>query len=308
MKPLSLVIITYNRPDDMLALVENISKLEGLDDLIEEIVIVNNHSSVSYKPVEDFIRQHPTLPFRYFDVPENLGVSRGRNYAVRQSRGPILVFLDDDALFRDADALPAIVRIFEEGADPGPGDRVIGIAAFKVYYYSTGEMQENAFPHKRFAERKDWPHFDTAYFSGCAHAIRRDVFDRAGFYPENFFYGMEEYDLSYRALEAGYSIRYDDRVVILHKESPGGRLPPREKLRGMWVNKSKVAWKYLPFVYFMTTAGLWSLEYLRKSGWHWGGFFRGWWEVGQIFSGERRRPVGRAALAYLKKVSARLAY
>lgn len=308
MKPLSLIIITYNRPDDMLALVENISGLEGLDDLVEEIVIVDNHSSVSYKPVEDFIRQRPMLPFRYFHVPENLGVSRGRNYAVRQSRGPILVFLDDDALFRDAGALPAIHRIFEEGADAGAEARVLGIAAFKVYYYSTGEMQENAFPHKRFAERKDWPHFDTAYFSGCAHAIRRDVFDRAGYYPENFFYGMEEYDLSYRALEAGYSIRYDDRVVILHKESPGGRLPPREKLRGMWVNKSKVAWKYLPLVDFMTTAVMWSMEYLRKSGWHWGGFFRGWWEVGKIFRTERRKPVGRSALAYLKKVKARLTY
>src|SRR6201996_1642549 len=215
----------------MLALAENISGLKDLDRWVEEVIIVNNKSSVSYQVMEDFIAAHPEVPFRYFVADENLGVSRGRNYAVRLGHAPILIFLDDDALVKNEDALPAINRIFSENP-------TAGIAAFKVYYFSTGEMQENAFPHKRFAERKDWPHFDTAYFSGCAHAIRRSVFEQAGYYPENFFYGMEEYDLSYRALDKGFSIRYDDRVVILHKESPGGRLTPREKLRGMWVNKS----------------------------------------------------------------------
>jgi GT2 family glycosyltransferase len=129
-----------------------------------------------------------------------------------------------------------------------------------------------------------------------------------GLYPENFFYGMEEYDLSYRTLDAGFSIRYDDRVVIRHKESPAGRLTPREKLRGMWVNKSKVAWKYLPKRFFYTTALLWSLEYWKKSGGHLGGFVRGWGEVFRIPGQERRRPVGAAALDYLRRVKARLNY
>jgi len=301
MKPLSFVIITYNRPDDMLSLAENISGLDGLSEWVEEVIIINNRSSLSYRPVEEFIAAHPAVPFRYVVAPENLGVSRGRNFAVRLSTASILVFLDDDALIRNGDALQAIVDIFRENPSAG-------IAAFKVYYHATLQLQENAFPHKRFNERKDWPHFDTAYFSGAAHAIRRSVFDEAGFYPENFFYGMEEYDLSYRALDKGYSIRYDDRVVILHKESPAGRLPPREKLRGMWVNKSKVAWKYLPRRYFFSTAFLWSLEYLKKSGWHIGGFVRGWREVVRIPGTEKKTPVGAAAMAYLRRVKARLTY
>ena len=301
MKPLSFVIITYNRPEDALELAENISQLEGLDRLVEEVIIVNNRSSVSYQVVEDFIADHPAIPFRYFVAEENLGVSRGRNYAIQQSRGPILIFLDDDALIRNGNALSVIVAIFDEGP-------AIGIAAFKVYYYSTGEMQKNAFPHKRFEERKDWPHFDTAYFSGCAHAIRRTVFDTVGYYPENFFYGMEEYDLSYRALDSGATIRYDDRVVIWHKESPAGRLTPREKLRGMWVNKTKVAWKYLPVPYFLTTAFLWSLQYLVKSKGDLGGFLKGWGQVFKVPGTERRSPIGPAARAYLQNVKARLSY
>lgn len=301
MKPLSFVIITYNRPEDALALAENISQLQGLDQLVEEVIIVNNRSTVPYQALEDFIAAHRAIPFRYFITEENLGVSRGRNYAIQQSRAPILVFLDDDALIRNSDALPAITDIFDK-------DPAIGIAAFKVYYYSTGEMQQNAFPHKRFAERKDWPHFDTYYFSGCAHAIRRTVFETVGYYPENFFYGMEEYDLSFRALDAGYTIRYDARVIILHKESPTGRLTPREKRKSMWLNKTKVAWKYLPVGHFATTALIWSCWYVIKSKGDIGGWFRGWGMVFGIPREEKRRPVGAACRAYLKKVKARLAY
>jgi GT2 family glycosyltransferase len=312
MKPISFVIITYNRPDDALDLARNISGLDELAELVEEVVIVNNRSSVSYESLEAFVGRHPEIPFRYVVAPENLGVSRGRNYAISLSRAPILFFLDDDALLRNKDALKYILPIFEAPPDPAaarsePG-RPVGIAAFKIFYASTGEMQVNAFPHKRFAERKDWPQFDTAYFSGAAHAIRRSVFEQVGLYPENFFYGMEEYDLSYRALDAGFSIHYDERVEILHKESPAGRLTPGDKLRGMWVNKSKVAWKYLPLGYFISTALLWSLEYAKKSGWHFGGLWKGWRQVARIPKTERRIPVRQSTLDYLHRVKARLWY
>lgn len=304
-KPLSFVIITYNRPDDMFMLAENISRLQRLEDLVEEVIILNNNSTVDYSALEAFVTQYAGIPFRYYNTKENLGVSRGRNYGIQLSRAPILIFLDDDTVFRDMDVLNQIMTIFGEEDEKGQSP---GIAAFKVYYYDTMTLQQTAFPHKRFAERKDWHHFDAAYFAGCAHAIRREVFSTVGYYPENFFYGMEEYDLSYRALDAGFRIRYDDRAVILHKESPEGRLTPGDKLRGMWVNKSKVAWKYLPKRYFYTTALMWSLEYLKKTGWDFSGFRKGWHEITRIPVTEKRKPVNRNCLAYLKKVKARLAY
>ncbi len=297
---ISIVIITYNRPEDMLELVQNIATLEH-PELLSEIVIVNNKSTKSYQEVEEFIQGHPQLPFRYSIAPENLGVSRGRNHAIQKSTGEILLFLDDDALFRDKDVLPQVQAIFNE-------EEKAGIASFKVLYHSTLEMQQTAFAHKEFEKRKDLHHFDTAYFVGCAHAIRRSVFKKTGYYPENFFYGMEEYDLSYRAIIEGFKIVYDDRVVILHKESPGGRLTNKEKLRGMWVNKSKVAWKYLPKKYYYSTAFLWSYEYLRKTSYDLGGFFKGWKQVNQIPATEERKPLTDQAIAYLKKVKARLNY
>ena len=67
----------------------------------------------------------------------------------------------------------------------------------------TLEMQVNAFPHKNFSSYlRDQDFFQTYYYAGGAHAIRREVLDRTGNYPVDFFYGMEEYDLSYRILDA----------------------------------------------------------------------------------------------------------
>jgi glycosyltransferase involved in cell wall biosynthesis len=103
---IAIVIITYNRPDDALELARNISSLQDVTTLCSEIIFVNNKSALPYTELETFIQQNPQVPFRYFKTDENLGVSRGRNFAIQQSSAPYLVFLDDDALFKNLDALP----------------------------------------------------------------------------------------------------------------------------------------------------------------------------------------------------------
>src|SRR5690606_24245050 len=134
-----------------------------------------------------------------------------RNNAIRQSRGPILIMLDDDAELGNRDALENLLQEFKEAENE---KRPRAIVSLKVIYYENRQMQVNALPHKNFAAYKDKPFFLTYYFAGGAHAITRESLDAAGLYPEDFFYGMEEYDLSYRLIDAGYSISYTDKVVM----------------------------------------------------------------------------------------------
>lgn len=288
----------------MLALVQNIASLDNARDLLEEIVIVNNCSTADYSAVENFISLNQSLPFMYFKAPENLGVARGRNFGLDKGRAPIVIMLDDDSELQNRNCLSQIIAAFSLQA----GDRDKAIISFKVLYYSTLEMQQNALPHKRYEEFKDRHSFETYFYAGGAHAIRRDVLRLTGNYPVDFFYGMEEYDLSYRIINAGFSIVYSDKIIMLHKESPQGRKPKREKIRMMWVNKSKVAYKYLPAIYFYSTALMWSLQYLKMSGADLPGFLKGWSQVKKIPASEQKQPLTPASLAYLKKVKARLWY
>jgi GT2 family glycosyltransferase len=301
MNKIAIIIITYNRPADMLALAMNIEKLSSKKELLEEVIIVNNNSTESYDAVKSFIQENPTTPFKFIASKENLGVSRGRNFAIEQSKAPILVLIDDDAEFQDTDVLQRINDAVIENPH-------VGILAMKILYFQNRQFQLNAFPHKSFEKRKDLNSFDTYYFAGCGNIIVKEAFNRAGPFPTDFFYGMEEYDLSYRVLESGYSIKYIANIVLLHKESPEGRQTKSDKLRGMWVNKTKVAWRYLPMPCYLTTAIMWSMFFLLKSKFDVIGLIKGWVAIITIPFKEKGNKLSKTSLEYLKKVEARIAY
>jgi GT2 family glycosyltransferase len=301
MNKIAIIIITYNRPADMLALAMNIEKLSSKKELLEEVIIVNNNSTESYDAVKSFIQENPSTPFKYIESKENLGVSRGRNFAIDQSKAPILVLIDDDAEFQDTDALKRI----NEAVIENP---LAGILAMKILYFQNSQFQLNAFPHKSFEKRKHLQSFETYYFAGCGNIIVKEAFDIAGPFPTDFFYGMEEYDLSYRILDAGYTIKYIANIVLLHKESPEGRQTKSDKLRGMWVNKTKVAWRYLPMPCYFTTAIMWSMFFLLNSKFDLIGFINGWLAIVTIPFKEKRNKVSKLSQEYLNKVEARILF
>lgn len=301
---ISLLIITYNRPEDLLDLLKSLAKQADISPL-KEVLVLNNASTFSYKEVEQYIDLHPELKVQYILSSENLGVSRGRNKLMSIAAGDLLLVLDDDIVFHTDNSLPLIAGVFKKDFFVNANT---GIITFKVIYYNTKEQQETALPHKQFEEYRHKPQFLTSYFTGCSHVIRKELLSQTGLYPTDFFYGMEEYDLSYRVINAGYSLGYDASVTFEHKESPEGRQLNYEKLASQWVNKSKVARRYLPFVYYVSTMAGWSFEYIKKAKGHWGTFFKSWGKALQAGFKEKRNPVSDKGLAYLKEVGARLWY
>lgn len=305
MAGISIIIITYNRPGDTLDLLESIVGLANRQELLKELILVNNASTADYSVVKGYLASRPDLPVQYLDAPGNLGVAGGRNYAVERCGSDWMLFLDDDVIIEDALFL---VKLQQAVSVPFSTDRPTGVMGCKVRYYDNREIQINAFPHKNYRQFKDTPRFLTSYYVGCAHIIRRQAWLEAGNYPTHFFYGMEEYDLSFRMLQKGYCIGYDGSVELFHKESPLGRSPRPLQLSMMWVNKSIVAWKYLPIRYFLSTVLLWAGFYLKKSGVNWQFFFSSWQKIAAIPSKEKRTPVSRDVMNYLRTVGARLGF
>jgi len=305
MKSIEFVIITYNRPDDTLELLQNIVQLDAADKLPKSVILVNNASTEDYSSVRKFVEETTAINFQYINSTKNLGVTGGRNLALQYASADILIFLDDDCILQNKDALVQLLRSFDE---PGFENRETAIVSFKVLYYSNLQMQINGLPHKQIEKYQDKEKFFTYYFAGGAHAIQRKVLLETGNLPEEFFYGMEEYDLSYRIIDKGYCIKYDSNIVMLHKESPLGRKTKEEKLRMMWVNKAKVAWRYLPKFNYYSTSLMWSLQYLKEAGFNIGGYFRGWNDVLLIPKKEKRTPISESSLIYLRSVAARLWY
>ncbi len=302
---LSILIISYNRADDALILLENLKAQNRFNENVGEILLLNNASSDSYQILKNFKEKNPGFPLVYFENDENSGVAKGRNFLIKKAKFPLLLVLDDDVVFADKNALSDIATLFQK---PQHIENNTAVITLNIFYFDTNERQKEALPHKNYEEYKNKNWFLTYYFTGAAHVMRKELFEKTGYYPSDFFYGMEEYDLSYRIVNAGYSLAFDADVKVLHKESPKGRLANKEKLKMMWFNKSKVAFTYLPKKYFYTTSFFWSLFYLRKTGFDLNGFFENWKKVKKIPATVTVGKINEMSLKYLKKVRARLWY
>ncbi len=302
---LSILIITYNRPGDTLALLESLKAQNGLEQYVGEILLLNNASTVSYAGIENFIRENPKVPIRYIDHNQNLGVAGGRNFLIDRAKYPVLFTIDDDIVLKDKDTIKTAHKLFSKKQYRKNNT---GIITVKVFYFSTGKHQKNVFPQKNYNRYKDKDWFLTYYFAGGAHLMKKELFQKTGSYPEDFFYGMEEYDLSYRIIDAGYTLAYDDSIKLWHKESPDGRVTNAKKLAMMWYNKCVVAWRYLPSKYFYSTALMWALQYLKETKFDLLGMLKTLLKITKIPKNMQPQKISKKSLAYLKKVEARLWY
>ena len=254
---MSVIIITRNRKPEVLECLESVIRQSHRP---IEIVVVDNDSEVElFEACKGKISQAcQPVNFKYLKQKENKGVAGGRNIGIENSNGEILVFIDDDAVFVTNDALEKVVASFAT-------EKSLGALAFKSLNYFTARVDPNEFPHCNKLRNPDKP-FETTYFIGVGHAIRKDVFAKTGLYPEDFFYSMEEYDLSYRILDNGYKILYDPLVCVHHRVSDSGRVESKAKRSRKAENKMKLAIRNLPFINVVSVCVLWSGKYLLESG------------------------------------------
>jgi GT2 family glycosyltransferase len=301
----SVLIVTFNRPDDLLELLRSLRAQEDHEHLLEEVLVLDNGTTVDYSEAWRFARENDSLGVRIIRSGSNMGVTRGRNVLMTEARGDVLVVLDDDVVLPTSTDLRGIAEIFEKEIFSAANAAIVQL---RVIYHETKQLQRSAFPHKRRSPDEQFTEFLTSYFIGCAHLIKRESLELVGLYPEDFFYGMEEYDLSYRLIDAGYAIGYTPDVTLEHKESPTGRFGDHTKLRHQWVNKTVVAWRYLPRRYALTTALMWSVEYVRRVKGHPLTYLGAWRDVLKIPFTVRRTPISPQASTYLNSVGARLWY
>ena len=234
---ISVIIITYKR---LTELKETIQSLITEQDAYDELILIDNHSEDGTEEYGKSLALHQEK-IKFYSLPKNLGVAGGRNFGIQKATGDILVFLDDDAVFAEKGAFEIIRE--KMGKDP-----VLGALAFRIVNFYTGQMrtEEIPFTDKKLDMTKERL---TSIFIGAGHAIRREIFEKCGLYPKDYFYGVEELDLSFRIVGAGYHILYCPDVSVLHKQVNTGRVTNKEKWIMSYRNRMLTAYKYLPTKY-----------------------------------------------------------
>jgi GT2 family glycosyltransferase len=156
---------------------------------------------------------------------KNLGFAGGNNWGIRQARGEFIFIVNNDT-----DLTPDIIHRLLQPFSQNPS---IGVVCPKIKYFDDPHIIQYAGfrPMNPFTGRTssigdhetDLGQYDLSGVTngahGCAMMIKKEVIEKTGLFPENFFLYYEEWDLSVRVQKAGYLIWYQSEATILHKES-----------------------------------------------------------------------------------------
>lgn len=202
----SIVILTYNRIDVLVELLEELRNFHRSD---IEVLIVDNASVDG--TLEKIKQDFPF--FRVISQEKNLGAV-GRNKGMEKAKGKYVVTIDDDILGMDFSSLRTIQAIFEN-------EPTIGAICFKVLDYYTGQVCNLCHPVNLESAANCF--FETSEISEGAVAFRNEMFTKTGYYTEEFFISHEGADLVARILSEGYKVFYTPQVTVRHKYAKEAR-------------------------------------------------------------------------------------
>jgi GT2 family glycosyltransferase len=206
---LSIVIPTHNRKEDVLALLMSLDKQTGVD---FEVLVVDDASTDG--TLELIRSEFPCI--RVLRLEENVGPAVARNEGIKASSGEVVVGLDSDTELLEHNMLCRINELFKSDQD-------IQFAAFRLI--NAFSMKDDALRwwHPRAIEKYADQRFISDYFSGTGYAARKEVFDKAGLFPDDLFMHLEENELAIKVIRAGFNITYIPEIRVCHKASETSR-------------------------------------------------------------------------------------
>lgn len=263
----SIIIINYNRKDDLKACLTSVKKTRYSN--FETIVIDNASTDGSVETVKG--------DFKWVKLivnDRNVGPIKARNLGIRISKGSLIAFLDSDTEV-EPNWLHELVETINR-------DKNIGACACKVKLFSNKNLINSAgmgcdkygFAFSRGLVckgnfEKDEGQYDKQeeVFSAYTAAMlaRKDVLEEVNFF--NPYLGMyyEDIELSWKIRLAGYKITYVPTSVVFHKMAPS-KTPfttkvkyytERNRLITMIQNYSLLALiKVMPFYFFLKLSEL----------------------------------------------------
>jgi glycosyltransferase involved in cell wall biosynthesis len=194
----TIAIVTRNRREELRSALASATTQRGR---LELLVLDDASDDATAAAVAS---EFPRVRVVRFD--QRAGLVVRRNDAARMARAPVIVSIDDDAVFSSPDCVVQALRDFDHPA----------VAAVAIPY---DEIDGQGARLRQVAPDRTgiWV---APTFRGTAYAVRRDVFLALGGFREQIVHQGEEGDFCLRLLAAGYVVRLGRGDPVHHRPSP----------------------------------------------------------------------------------------
>lgn len=241
---LYIVILQYNNPDDTIELLESI-KDRGFFNIV---VVDNNSNKENLQKIKNYIKDGN---LKLIVSENNLGYAGGNNvgikYALNKGADYILI-LNNDTLIKEDDFFEKLIKLAQSDETTcsednqttcSECDRTIGIMGplikepgktvyggkirwlrsklEHIYKQVNSELQYQSSQTRRYGARQLT--VNSFYVPGSCMLIKREVIEKIGLLPEDYFLYFEDAAYCLKAQKAGYKCIVTPEIKIYHKVS-----------------------------------------------------------------------------------------
>jgi glycosyltransferase involved in cell wall biosynthesis len=218
---ITVILCTHNRCRSLAKALQSVA-LSQLPDSVEwEVLVVDNNSSDQTREVtEAYCRQYPER-FRYLFEPQP-GKSYALNSGIREARGEILAFMDDDVTVEPT-WLQNLTSNLHDNQWAGAGGRILPEQSFSPPRWLALHGPFSMGGVLALFDRGDEPgEIDWAPY-GTNMAFRRAMFEKFGGFRTDLGpipgsqIRNEDTEFGYRVMKAGELLRWEPSAVVYHE-------------------------------------------------------------------------------------------
>ncbi|MEM1165369.1 MAG: glycosyltransferase family A protein [Planctomycetota bacterium] len=229
----TLAITTHNRKEELATALDS-AIAQSLGSRLHILVIDDGSSDGTSEFLRSRYAHHPNITL---DAQHpGLGLIAERNRFPELAKAPVIVSMDDDAIFPSPKTIEQTLDLFA---------RTPRVAAVAIPYIDVNIQPD----HVRQRAPDNTAIWACEQYRGTAHAIRTDVFTAVGRYRAQLVRQGEENDLCIRLLDAGYIAALGSADPIHHLESPKRSKPAIYRYTAR--NSLYFAWHNVPMPAFL---------------------------------------------------------
>lgn len=198
---IAIIIVHYGNIETTVNCLSSISNLTNVSNLI----LVNNSQASIGKIIKE--------KFKWITVinnPKNLGYAAALNIGIKsalKTNPQFILILNNDIIVRK-NFLKELLSYCQKHQVDVVGPKILDQHGH--IWFDGGEIDKNRFTAGHKKGKID-------FLSGCCLLINKRVFDKIGFFDEQYFMYYEDVDFCLRARKVGFKLGIAEKAIVYHQ-------------------------------------------------------------------------------------------